>query len=74
MNRREAIAALVALPAVTRISVADLKPNDVLVIETELRLNPEQAARIRETMEQVWPGRKCAVLSDGMKLKVVSEK
>ena len=74
MNRREAITALMSLPAATRISVADLKPDDVIVIETDSHLRADEVERIRATLERVWPGRKAAVLSGGLKLKVVSER
>ena len=72
MNRREAIAALVALPGVARISVAELKPDDVLVVEVAEHISAETAERIKATMGQVWPGRKVAVLGKGMTLKVVA--
>lgn len=58
MNRREAI--------------ADLKPDDVLVVETDAHISAETAERIKATMGQVWPGRKVAVFDGGMRLKVVS--
>jgi hypothetical protein len=72
MNRRDAIAALVALPAVTRIAVADLKPSDVLVIEASGYVSAEATARIEATMAQVWPGRKVVLLDVGLTLKVVA--
>lgn len=73
MNRREAIAALVSLPEITRISAAPLKPDDVIVIECDLMLSCENSDRIRTTMEKVWPGRRCVVLGRGMTLKVVGK-
>jgi hypothetical protein len=72
MNRREALQALVSLPAVARISVAELKPDDVLVIECEGRVSAEQANRIKETLGQVWPGRKAVVFDEGMRLRIVA--
>ncbi len=72
MNRREAIAALMALPAVTRISMVPVQPNDIIVVETHDHLSPEACERIKDTMRQVWPGRKVAVLGKGMTLKVVA--
>lgn len=72
MNRREALAALVALPAVARISSAELKPEDVIVIECDDHLPLEAMARIKETCEQLWPGRKVAVFDKGLRMKVVA--
>lgn len=72
MNRREAIAALVALPEVTRISIAPLKANDVIVVEGARAMSEESMARIKGVLEQVWPGHRCIVLSEGLSLKVVA--
>jgi hypothetical protein len=72
MNRREALAALVSLPATARISVAQLKPDDVIVIECAERLTRENLERLERTAQSVWPGRKVAVLAKGFTLKVVS--
>lgn len=71
MDRRDALKALVSLPAVARISVAELKPEDVLVVECDNLLCEADAERIKQTMETIWPGRKVAVFSEGMKLKIV---
>lgn len=71
MNRRDALAALVALPAATRISSAELKPEDVIVVECPGPISDEAAKNIRDTMLSVWPGRKVVVLSDGIRLKIV---
>lgn len=72
MNRREAIAALVSLPAVARISVAELKSDDILVVECDEHLTMEHAERIKETLGQVWPGRKAVVFAKGLRLKIVA--
>jgi hypothetical protein len=70
MNRREALAALMSLPQVARISVADLKPDDVLVFECESPVSQDTAERIKSYAQEVFPGRKCIVVSD-MTLKVM---
>lgn len=72
MNRRDALAALVALPAITRIATAPVAPTDVIVVEVEEILSQEAAARIKCTLGEVWPGRQVVVLSKGMTLKVVA--
>ena len=72
MNRRDAIKALVAMPAVVRISVAQLKPDDVIVLESDEHLGVEQLQAIKRQAEQVWPGRKIVVLEKGLRLKVMA--
>lgn len=72
MNRRDAIKALAgALPLVTSVSVAQLTPRDVIVIETDDIISVPTADRIRCYCENIWPGQRVAVLSQGMKMKVV---
>lgn len=71
MNRREAVAALKALPAVTRISRADLKPGEVLVVECAGEISQDAAAHIVAKLKQVWPDSKAVVMSGGMKIKIV---
>ena len=73
MDRRQAIALLTSVPAIATISRADLKAADTLVIECDGHLTQEAAAHIRAMMEQVFPGHKAIVLSEGMRLKVVSQ-
>jgi hypothetical protein len=55
MNRRDALAALVSLPAAARISVAELKTNDVIVVECDMHMRPDTAERIRAHVQKVWP-------------------
>lgn len=74
MNRREALAALMPLPAAVRISVAKLKPNDVIVVECDEYLTAETAARIRQHLHEfVWPDHKIVVCEKGMHIKIASE-
>lgn len=71
MNRREALAALVALPEVARISTAPLKPSDVIVVECDEHISSNEAARIKAHVQQIWPGREVLVLGKSLRLKVV---
>jgi hypothetical protein len=71
MNRREAIAALVALPGVAKISTAPVKPDDVIVVECDLHMSCDMVERIKTTMADVWPGRKVVVFDKGMRMKIV---
>ena len=70
MNRREALAALTALPATARISVAEARPGDVIVCELDEHVDSEGAARIKRQLEAVWPGCKVAVLSKGIRVRI----
>jgi hypothetical protein len=72
MNRRAAIAALVALPAATKISVAQITTRDVIVFECPGPISNDAAERIKACAKMVWPDTKCVVLGDGMTLKVLS--
>lgn len=70
MNRREAIAALTALPAAAVVTTVKVEPNDVIVIECDSVMSQATADRIKAHVEQVWPGHKVLVLGDGLKLKI----
>jgi len=71
MNRREAIALLTSVPGLTAIRKADLQPGDTLVVEVKGQMVPEAAARITALVEQVFPGHKAIVLTEGTKLTVM---
>ena len=72
MNRREAIAALTALPGLGRVAQADIKPDDVIVVETTEHMSADAADRIGEAVRRVWPTHRVLVLQHGLSLKVVS--
>ena len=72
MNRRDAIRAVMAMPAVVAISRASLKPGDVIVVECHSRLSLMGRENITRSLKKVWPDQKCVVLDEGMTLKVVS--
>lgn len=74
MNRREALAALTALPEVTRITVARPQPGDVIVMERDKTMKawtPEQVDAVRDALQRVWPGQTVVVLPPGCSLKMV---
>lgn len=72
MNRREAVAALVNLPSVARIvKVADLQPDDVIVVECDALISNDTADRIKGRVQDVWPGRKIIVVGPDVRLKVM---
>jgi predicted pyridoxine 5'-phosphate oxidase superfamily flavin-nucleotide-binding protein len=70
VNRREAIAALVSLPATAHVSVAQLKPTDVIVIECNDVITVAMAEQIKASVSAVWPHNRCAVLGGGLHLKI----
>lgn len=71
MNRREAIAALTALPMLKGIEVASIRPGDVIVAEVDTALSDASSERIKNALSQVWPDTKIVVCSEGMRLKVI---
>jgi hypothetical protein len=70
MTRREAIQALTALPAVARISRADVTPASVIIVECDERLTLQARAILRDQLQKVWPNNRCLVLDQGCRLKV----
>lgn len=73
MNRREAIAALVSLPSVASIRVANVRPEDVIIVESDMRLTQEGREVIRARLEQVWPGRRIVVCDSGLRITIARE-
>lgn len=71
MTREAAIAALELLPAVERISVASLKPTDVIVVNVNEHISMETAARMRAYLRDIWPDNKIVVLEKNLTLRVV---
>jgi hypothetical protein len=72
VNRRELIAAMVALPAITSIARADVAPSDTIVVECDGPVSPDDIGRIQSTLRQAFPGtEKILVLAAGLHLKVV---
>jgi hypothetical protein len=73
MNRREAIAALTALPTIASIARADVKPTDVIVVECNEIVSDSEMARIRETLQPAWPRNRILVTDRNVRLKIVSQ-
>lgn len=70
MNRRQAIAALMSLPATAVISEARVRANDVIVCELEELATDDTVARIADRLRQVWPDNKVLVLHKGVRLRI----
>jgi hypothetical protein len=73
MDRREAIAALVSMPALKALAVAEVKPTDVIVAECEGQLSIDAVEELQARLQQIWPGRKVVVCDEGIRLKVLRE-
>ncbi len=70
MTKAEAAAALDSLPAVERISVASLKPTDVIVVNVSEYISMETAERMRAYLREIWPDNKIVVLEKGVELRI----
>ena len=73
MNQDQAVAALQALTEVQSVEVARVGPTDVLVLECPGQLSQSAHARIKETLDSIWPGRKAVVLEHGAHFRIVRE-
>lgn len=71
MNRREALAALVAMPSIGSIERVHLKPSDVIVARAFDRISDRSKERIAQKLKDIWPDHKVVVLDDAMELKVM---
>ena len=71
MTRREALAAFVSLPAVTRIAAVPMQSTDVIVVEYQERLASAAIDHIKAVLAATWPGRKMVILDNGARLSVV---
>lgn len=74
MNRREAISALMGLPASARITRAAVTSTDVIVVESDALLAEHQHAYIRQVMNDVWPSNKVVVLDGSLRLRIAETK
>ena len=76
INRREALAGLLGLPAMTVMTRTEVKPFDLFVFSAPGPISQDQAERIKQTFEQTFPQDmhiKAIVLSDGLTVSVVRE-
>lgn len=70
MNRREAIAALVALPSVKSIATVPAASNEVIVVECDEYLEAETEEHLRRRLAEIWPERKILVLDKTLRIKL----
>lgn len=75
MNRCDALAALMALPATARITRASVQPDDVIVVECDEVLSNAAMDAIQHHLRTVWPEpQRLLVLHSGLSVKVVEAK
>ena len=72
MDRREALRALVALPAVSHIARASVGRGDVIVVECADHLRDADIANIAAGLKQIWPDNKIVVLGGGLHLRIMA--
>jgi hypothetical protein len=70
MNRREALTVLTAMPAVARISRADVTPASVIVVETDKRLSVDMRTQIRDSLQRIWPHNQIVICDEGLRIKI----
>lgn len=58
---------------VGEMSVLNIKPDDVLVVTTEMLISHDQMKHIEEHIYSTFPNNKVLVLSAGLKLGVLSD-
>lgn len=68
-----AIKELRTLRQVATVSIATLKPGDVVVVETDGMLTQQTRERISDGLHNIWPGRKVVIFDSGLKLRIVSD-
>jgi len=79
VNRRELLqafglgAAVPGLPTVKSVEVAQVGPNDVIVLESDDPISMETADKIRASLADIWPGRRIAVFSGGLRMRIARE-
>jgi hypothetical protein len=71
MNRREAIAALMALPEAAHVTIARPRPDDVILVECQELLSAEIVARMADTLKRIWPEHRVVICDRGIRLKFV---
>ncbi len=71
MTHDEAIAALESLPEVSRITVARLRPTDVVVLEYQGIIGVESCQRLTAHLQPIFPDNKIIVLEAGLTMKIV---
>jgi hypothetical protein len=74
MNRREAMAAIAALPGVASMTILEVRPDQMVIIECAQYLRPEQRDAIRAAWSLAWDGHppRTAIMDAGMRVRVAA--
>lgn len=79
MTWRQILEGLAALPAELRaikragsVSVASLKPDDVICVESDSNLSMAERKRIAEQVKLIWPNNRVVVWDSGLRMRVLS--
>lgn len=62
--------ALMSLPHAARLSVANVTPTSVIVVESDEELSAEQRENIKSGLSLLWPDNKVVVCVRGLRLKI----
>ena len=73
MDRREAVKALMGLPALASVSVANVGPNDVIVAELDSFVPVAHAEQMYAELQEIWPRNKVIICEPGARLKVIRQ-
>jgi hypothetical protein len=72
MNRRKALATLVAMPALARIASAGaITSGDVIVAELSERISVDESHRLKEHLKTIWPDNRIVVCGPQVRLKIL---
>jgi hypothetical protein len=72
MNRREALAALVGMPALTRLSsVGAIASGDVIVAELDNHISSDDVRDLKNHLQMIWPNNQVLICGPNVRLKVL---
>jgi hypothetical protein len=72
MNRRGALKALVAMPAVASVARVAVTPSDVIVFECDHHLSMSEVQSISDSAAKIWPNQRIMVLDAGIRMRIAA--
>lgn len=73
MERRDVLKALLAIPAVKSIEVANVRLADVIVLEYDGHLSDSMQDRLHQQLKTVWPDNKIVVLDGTARIRIARQ-
>lgn len=70
MDRRTWLKALLGIPGLQSLTVADLQPTDVIVVECDAPLSEDSVAHIKLQIAHIWPEHKVIVFDKGFRMRI----